>query len=225
MHICASCNACNAYYTVPFYINPEGLKCPLITITLWISPLDVTCGDWNLAWVCQIWRWGVDNGWSKGQGGGSTNVGSPEAGPNYMYHPWEMHLVSIQAALRSESPIPHSFDMNHHHHYVPFHVINKVYCYHCLKSSSSSIHKEMHFLISIADRQEQATLCWWIDPHQLKNIEWLWMKNGRYVITGEQEEKHIIGNLHNPPVNDHLGISCTINLVDDEQHGTHIRER
>ena len=35
-----------------------------------------------------------------------------------------MHLISIQAVPRSESPIPLGFDINHCHHYISFHITN-----------------------------------------------------------------------------------------------------
>ena len=40
-----------------------------------------------------------------------------------LYHPWSTHSVSIQAKC-SESPIPHGYNLNYHHHYIPFRITN-----------------------------------------------------------------------------------------------------
>src|ERR1700761_8168291 len=40
-----------------------------------------------------------------------------------LYHPWSTHLVGVQVQC-SESPVPHSYDLNHCHHYIPFHIAN-----------------------------------------------------------------------------------------------------
>ena len=55
------------------------------------------------------------------QGKDRRSVGSTEKGPICLYHPGETRSVGTQ---HSESPIPEGFDRNHHHHYIPFHIMN-----------------------------------------------------------------------------------------------------
>jgi hypothetical protein len=63
--------------------------------------------------------------------------------------------------------------------------------------------------------QNKATLKPWIDPHQLKQHQGIWYKDGRQVITGDNEAKrHIIQSHHNSPVYGHPGISKTIQLTE-----------
>jgi hypothetical protein len=38
--------------------------------------------------------------------------------------------------------------------------------------------------------QEESTLKPWIDPHQLKQHQGIWYKDGRQVVTGDMEAKH-----------------------------------
>jgi hypothetical protein len=63
--------------------------------------------------------------------------------------------------------------------------------------------------------QNEATLKPWIDPHQLKQHQGIWYKDGRQVVTGDNEAKHhIIQSHHNSPVYGHPGISKTIQLTE-----------
>jgi hypothetical protein len=63
--------------------------------------------------------------------------------------------------------------------------------------------------------QNKTTLKPWIDPHQLKQHQGIWYKNGRQVVTGDNEAKrHIIQSHHNSPVYGHPGISKTIQLTE-----------
>jgi hypothetical protein len=63
--------------------------------------------------------------------------------------------------------------------------------------------------------QNETTLKPWIDPHQLKKHQGIWYKDGRQVITGDNEAKHhIIQSHHNSPVYGHPGISKTIQLTE-----------
>ena len=65
--------------------------------------------------------------------------------------------------------------------------------------------------------QHEATIQQWVDPHQLKNINSVWVKDGRQVITEEAERIcEIIWSLHDPPIYGHPGISQTMDFV--EQH-------
>jgi hypothetical protein len=62
--------------------------------------------------------------------------------------------------------------------------------------------------------QEESTLKPWIDPHQLKQHQGTWYKDGRQVVTGDIEAKrHIIQSHHDSPVHGHPGISKTIQLT------------
>jgi hypothetical protein len=63
--------------------------------------------------------------------------------------------------------------------------------------------------------QEESTLKPWIDPHQLKQHQGTWYKDGRQVATGDIEAKqHIIQSHHDSPVHGHPGISKTIQLTE-----------
>jgi hypothetical protein len=64
-------------------------------------------------------------------------------------------------------------------------------------------------------KQEESTLKPWIDPHQLKQHQGVWYKDGRRVVTGDIEAKrYIIQSHHNSPVHGHAGISKTIQLTE-----------
>jgi hypothetical protein len=63
--------------------------------------------------------------------------------------------------------------------------------------------------------QEVSVLKPWIDPHQLKQHQEVWYKDGRQVVTGDIEAKHqIIRSHHDSPVHGHPGISKTIQLTE-----------
>jgi hypothetical protein len=63
--------------------------------------------------------------------------------------------------------------------------------------------------------QEESTLKPWIDPHQLKQHQGVWYKDGRKVVTGDIKAKHhIIQSHHDSPVHRHPGISKTIQLTE-----------
>jgi hypothetical protein len=63
--------------------------------------------------------------------------------------------------------------------------------------------------------QEESTLKPWIDPHQLKQHQGVWYKDGRKVVTGDIEAKrYIIQSHHDSPVHGHPGISKTIQLTE-----------
>jgi hypothetical protein len=63
--------------------------------------------------------------------------------------------------------------------------------------------------------QEESTLKPWIDPHQLKQHQGVWYKDGRRVVTGDIEAKrYIIQSHHDSPVHGHPGISKTIQLTE-----------
>jgi hypothetical protein len=63
--------------------------------------------------------------------------------------------------------------------------------------------------------QEESVLKPWIDPHQLKQHQGTWYKDGRQVVTGGMEAKrHIIQSHHDSPVHGHPGISKTTQLTE-----------
>jgi hypothetical protein len=63
--------------------------------------------------------------------------------------------------------------------------------------------------------QEESMLKPWIDPHQLKQHQGVWYKDGRQVVTGDIKAKqHIIQSHHDSPVHGHPGISKTIQLTE-----------
>jgi hypothetical protein len=63
--------------------------------------------------------------------------------------------------------------------------------------------------------QEVSVLKPWIDPHQLKQHQEVWYKDGRQVVTGDIEAKRqIIRSHHDSPVHGHPGISKTIQLTE-----------
>jgi hypothetical protein len=63
--------------------------------------------------------------------------------------------------------------------------------------------------------QEESVLKPWIDPHQLKQHNGIWYKNGRQVVMGNTEAKcFIIKSHHDSPVHGHPGISKTIQLTE-----------
>jgi ribonuclease HI len=63
--------------------------------------------------------------------------------------------------------------------------------------------------------QEESVLKPWIDPHQLKQHQGVWYKDGRQVVTGDMKAKQsIIKSHHDSPVYGHPGISKTIQLTE-----------
>jgi hypothetical protein len=56
--------------------------------------------------------------------------------------------------------------------------------------------------------QEESMLKAWIDPHQLKQHQGIWYKDGRQVVTGDMEAKrYLIQSHHDSPIHRHPGIS------------------
>jgi hypothetical protein len=63
--------------------------------------------------------------------------------------------------------------------------------------------------------QEESTLKPWVDPHQLKQHQGVWYKNGRQVVTGDTKAKRqLIQSHHDSPVHGHPGISKMIQLTE-----------
>jgi hypothetical protein len=59
------------------------------------------------------------------------------------------------------------------------------------------------------------TLKPWIDPHQLKQHQGVWYKDGSQVVTGDMKAKRSIIQLHHDaPIYGHPGISKTIQLTE-----------
>src|SRR6202012_63153 len=64
------------------------------------------------------------------------------------------------------------------------------------------------------DEQNENILKPWVNAHRLKEIEGVWYKDGRRVVTGGLTAKQkLIRNHHDPPVYGHPGIRRTIDLV------------
>jgi hypothetical protein len=64
-------------------------------------------------------------------------------------------------------------------------------------------------------RQDEEQLKPWIDPHQLKQLNDVWYKEGRVVVTKDLTGKcNIIQAHHDPPVHGHPGINWTIQIVE-----------
>jgi hypothetical protein len=64
-------------------------------------------------------------------------------------------------------------------------------------------------------KQDKSTLKPWIDPHQLKQHQGIWYKDGRTVITGDMWDKcEVIHGYHDSPVYGHPGISKTVQLTE-----------
>jgi Integrase zinc binding domain len=62
--------------------------------------------------------------------------------------------------------------------------------------------------------QDETILAKWVDPHKLKNVNGVWWKEGRMVITQEApRRRQIIRNHHDLPAYGHPGISRTTELV------------
>jgi hypothetical protein len=63
--------------------------------------------------------------------------------------------------------------------------------------------------------QEESVLKPWINPHQLKQHQGIWYKDGQQVVTGDiKDKRHIIQSHHDTPVHGHPGISKTIQLTE-----------
>jgi hypothetical protein len=74
--------------------------------------------------------------------------------------------------------------------------------------------RAMEVLLDVQS-QEESVLKPWIDPHQLKQHQGIWYKDGRQVVTGDTKDKrHIIQSHHDTPVHGHPGISKTIQLTE-----------
>ena len=70
-------------------------------------------------------------------------------------------------------------------------------------------------ITSKEEGQDKELLRAWIDPHKLKQVNGVWYKEGRRVITGSTEEKrNIIKSRHDPAVYGHPGISKMMQLVE-----------
>jgi hypothetical protein len=70
-------------------------------------------------------------------------------------------------------------------------------------------------ILSNHTTQEESILKPWIDPHQLKQHQGIWYKDGKQVVTGDMKAKRsIIESHHDSPVYNHPGISKTIQLTE-----------
>ena len=79
-------------------------------------------------------------------------------------------------------------------------------------------------VVSNEEKQDEATLKSWVDPHKLKRVNDVWYKQGRRIITGSLADKHIIiKSHHDPPVYGHPGISKTTQLVERDYWWPHMK--
>ena len=63
--------------------------------------------------------------------------------------------------------------------------------------------------------QQETVLLLWVNAHNLHQVENVWYKDGRRVVTGGADQKQlIIQRHHNPPVHGHPGISYTTQLIE-----------
>jgi hypothetical protein len=70
-------------------------------------------------------------------------------------------------------------------------------------------------VLSSTTTQTECILKPWIDPHQLKQHQGIWYKDGRQVVTGDIQAKcQLIQSHHDSPVYGHPGISKTIQLTE-----------
>ena len=70
-------------------------------------------------------------------------------------------------------------------------------------------------IASNTEEQDEELLKPWVDPHKLKQINGVWYKEGRHVVTGSTESKRaIIKSRHDPPVYRHPGISKMTQLIE-----------
>ena len=70
-------------------------------------------------------------------------------------------------------------------------------------------------ITSKEEGQDKETLKPWVDPHKLKQVNNVWYKEGRRVVTGTMKAKRtIIKSRHDPSIYGHLGISKTTQLVE-----------
>ena len=64
------------------------------------------------------------------------------------------------------------------------------------------------------EEQDKNILQPWIDPHNLHKIHGVWWKEGRQVVTGDDEYRQlVIESVHDSPVYGHPGISQTMEIV------------
>ena len=72
--------------------------------------------------------------------------------------------------------------------------------------------------------QDNDVLKLWVDPHNLKQINGVWYKEGRCTVTGGIADKQgIIKSCHDPPMYGHPGISKTIQLVERDYWWPHMK--
>jgi hypothetical protein len=74
-------------------------------------------------------------------------------------------------------------------------------------------------------RQDKEQLKPWIDPHQLKQLNGIWYKEGRVVATEDLTGKSkIIQAHHDPPVHGHPGINRTTQIVEHNYWWLQLRQ-
>jgi hypothetical protein len=64
------------------------------------------------------------------------------------------------------------------------------------------------------ERQNEETLRPWVDPHNLREVDGVWWKEGRRVVTGDLAyQRQVVHDHHDLPVYGHPGISHTTALT------------
>ncbi len=62
--------------------------------------------------------------------------------------------------------------------------------------------------------QKQSLVRKWVDTYRLKEFNGKWYKDGRFIITGDPDQKWtILHNLHDAPAARHPGIARTREIV------------
>jgi hypothetical protein len=65
------------------------------------------------------------------------------------------------------------------------------------------------------ERQNEETLCPWVNPHNLREIDGVWWKEGRRVVTGDLAyRRQVVHDHHDLPAYGHPGISRTTALTE-----------
>jgi hypothetical protein len=65
------------------------------------------------------------------------------------------------------------------------------------------------------EQQDEKTLRPWVDPHNLREVDGVWWKEGRRVVTGDLTyRQQVVHDHHDLPAYGHPGISCTTALTE-----------
>jgi hypothetical protein len=65
------------------------------------------------------------------------------------------------------------------------------------------------------ERQNEETLRLWVDPHNLREVDGVWWKEGQRVVTGDLAyRRQVVHDHHDLPAYSHPGISRTTALTE-----------